>query len=294
MVRISLVAVVVTLVAAAVPALGVTRPASAIGPSACAWSPSPLPLPGNTVQGRVTAGDGGWLAGTAGSEEPNEPDQGVLWHRGRLRPAGLAFGLDTYLHAVNADGIAVGRVIGADGLSHAIRYRTGYEYLPETGGSSVALDVNVSGAVVGFDGARRLVVWPPEGGPAHELPLPDGAAPYRTAAIDNDGTVVAWAGKPDATGTLRLRGYSWHPDGTRTAAGGRRPRLPHRPSGRRDGRGVRGDDVVAPRPGHHTGGRCRRRRGEPGRHRRGNVEHRCEPGVDRGPCPATTFAAVWA
>jgi hypothetical protein len=165
----------------------------------------------------VTAGDGGWLAGTAGSEEPNEPDQGVLWHRGRLRPAGLAFGLDTYLHAVNADGIAVGRVIGADGLSHAIRYRTGYEYLPETGGSSVALDVNVSGAVVGFDGARRLVVWPPEGGPAHELPLPDGAAPYRTAAIDNDGAVVAWAGKPDATGTLRLRGYSWHPDGTRTA-----------------------------------------------------------------------------
>jgi hypothetical protein len=130
---------------------------------------------------------------------------------------GLAFGLDTTLHAVNAHGVAVGRVIGTDGLPHAIRYRAGYEYLPETGGSSTALDVNATGDVVGLDGARRLVVWPARGGPPRELPLPEGVAPYRTAAIDDDGTVAARTGQPDTTGTLRLRGYTWSPNGTRTA-----------------------------------------------------------------------------
>jgi hypothetical protein len=156
------------------------------------------------------------LAGTAGTEEPNDPDEGVLWRDGRLLSIGRAFGLDTYLTAVNPKGVAVGRVLGEDGQQHAIRYDGGYEYLLEEGGTSVALDINPAGDVVGVEDGSRLVVWQAKGGQKRELPLPKGVAPYRTAAIDDDGTVVAWAGRPDATDTLRLRGYAWHPNGTRT------------------------------------------------------------------------------
>jgi hypothetical protein len=187
-----------------------------IGPvrTGCDWVPELLPLPGDAVRGRVTAGAGEWFAGEAGGEEPGDPDQGVLWHDGRLTALGLAFGLDTALHAVNEDGVAVGTVTGADGLPHAVRYRHGrYEYLPSSGAASAALDVNGRGDVVGHDGGR-LVVWPAAGGPRF-LAVREGEAPYGSPAIDDDGTVVSRTGLLEGD-TMRWHGYAWPPSGART------------------------------------------------------------------------------
>lgn len=213
-----LLAVVVAVGVVSASAVDVVAPAAAVGPVWCEWTPAPLLLPANAVQGRVTGGDGDWLVGAAGSDEANDPDQGVLWRRGRLYALGLAFGLDTYLQAVSPGGVAVGRVTGADGYLHAVRYRDGqYEYLPATGGSSEALDINPRGDVVGYDGPSRLVVWPGSGGAARALSVPPGEAPYRSPAIDDDGTVVAWTGRIDERGRFLRRGYVWTPDGGRIA-----------------------------------------------------------------------------
>lgn len=213
-----LLAVVVAVGVATASALTVSSPAAAMGLARCEWTPDLLLLPANAVQGRVTGGDGDWLVGVAGSDLVNDPDQGVLWRRGRLYALGLAFGLDTYLQAVSPDGVAVGRVTGADGYRHAVRYRAGhYEYLPETGGSSDALDINPRGDVVGYDGPGRLVVWSGDGGAVRVLSMPPGEAPYRSPAIDDDGTVVAWAGRIDERGRFVQRGYVWTADGERVA-----------------------------------------------------------------------------
>jgi hypothetical protein len=207
---------VVVLTAVTVSAFALVAPAAAIGPvRPCMWSPALLPLPANTVDGMVTAGDGEWLAGVAGTDEPADPDQGVLWRRDRPVALGVAFGLDTYLHAVNPSGVAVGNVTGEDNLLHAIRHRGGgYEYLPVSGASSNAVDINPRGDVVGYDGPATLVVWS-AGGAARSLDLPAGENPYGWPAIDDDGTVVAWTGRFDANGTFRKHGYVWSPDGAR-------------------------------------------------------------------------------
>jgi hypothetical protein len=177
----------------------------------CEWKPEVLSLAEDTEQGKVTAGDGGWLSGVAWGESAG---QGVLWHDGRMTVLGAAFGLDTYLHAVNADGVAVGQVSG-DGSYHAIRYRHGgYEYLPETAGSSRALDVNAGGDTVGYDGATTIVVWQ-DGGSVRALPMPPGEFPSGWPVINDDGSVVAWTGSVDADGTFHRRGYTWAPAGTR-------------------------------------------------------------------------------
>lgn len=192
-----------------------------MGVARCEWTPDLLLLPANDIQGRVTGGDGDWLVGVTGSDLANDPDQGVLWRRGRLYALGLAFGLDTYLQAVNPDGVAVGRVTGVDGYRHAVRYRAGqYEYLPETGGSSEAVDINPRGDVVGYDGPR-LVVWPGAGGAARVLSMPPGEAPYGSPAIDDDGTVVAWVGRIDEGGRFKKGGYVWAPGGERIALASR-------------------------------------------------------------------------
>jgi uncharacterized membrane protein len=203
--------------AVAVAVLALVAPAAATGPvRPCVWSPSLLPLPTNTVDGMVTAGDGEWLAGVAGTAGPADPDQGVLWRRGRPVALGVAFGLDTYLHAVNPSGVSVGNVTGEDNQLHAIRHRAGeYEYLPVSGASSNAVDINSRGDVVGYDGPAALVVWPGGGGAARPLDLPAGEYPYGWPAIDDDGTVVAWTGRFDAGGTFRKHGYVWAPDGAR-------------------------------------------------------------------------------
>lgn len=192
-------------------AVVVVAPAAAVGPASgrCTWIPELLPLPPNSFGGRVTAGDGAWLAGVT-----YDPAEGLLWRDGRLVARGSAFDLDTELHAVNAAGVAVGNVTGQDGRRHAIRRVSEYEYLPETAGSSVALDVNARGETVGYDGAT-LVVWPPRG-PARALPIPEGYAPYGTPVIDDDGTVVARTGRVEG-GSMRWQGYVWAPSGARAA-----------------------------------------------------------------------------
>lgn len=190
----------------------VVSPAAAVGPVAgggCGWVPQLLPLPDNTFDGMVTAGDGAWLAGVG-----YDPDEGLLWYEGRLAAHESAFGLATKLTAVNADGVAVGNVAGQDGRWHAIRRVAAYEYLPETAGASVALDVNARGEAVGYDG-RELVVWPLEG-PTRVLVMPEGAAPYGNPAIDDDGTVVARTGRL-VDGVLRWQAYMWTPAGVRVA-----------------------------------------------------------------------------
>jgi hypothetical protein len=207
---------VIVLIAVTVSAVALVVPAAAIGPvRPCAWSPALLPLPANTVDGKVTAGGGEWLAGVAGSGEPGDPDQGVLWRRGWTVALGVAFGQDTYLQAVNPSGVAVGNVTGADNQLHAIRHRDGrYEYLPVSGESSNAVDINPRGDVVGYDGPATLVVWT-GGGAVRTLDLPAGEHPYGWPAIDDDGTVVAWTGRIDAGGTFHRSGYVWTPAGVR-------------------------------------------------------------------------------
>jgi hypothetical protein len=204
-------------VAAVVVAAGVSTPAvaaraAAMGPmrAGCEWVPDVLALPPDTFHGQVSAGAGEWFAGVAGADGPNEA---VRWRDGRVEPLGAAFGLDTKVTAVNDDGVVVGTVTGADGDTHAIRNDgTGFERLPETGGTSLALDVNTRGDVLGHDG-RRLVVWP-AAGPPRFLALPPGEAPYGYEAIDDDGTVAARLGYV-AAGALRWRGHAWTPTGTR-------------------------------------------------------------------------------
>lgn len=194
--------VVVVLCAAVVMTVG--APAAAVGParSGCEWTAELLPLPDDAFSGRVTGGGGEWFVGVADG-------QGVLWQDGRLVRAGRAFGLATELLAVNGQGVAVGSVTGGDGRQHAVRYAGGYEYLP----GSVAMDVNDSGAAVGYDGVA-LVVWP-AGGPARILAMPTGSGPLGRPAIDDDGTVVARAGWIEGR-RLRSRVYAWAPDGTRS------------------------------------------------------------------------------
>jgi hypothetical protein len=198
--------------------------AAAIVPvkSGCEWRPQVLPLPEGTVRGGVTAGDGEWFAGTASTADPADPEQGVLWHRGRLVPLGLAFGLDTHLHAVNPEGVAVGNVVDDNG-THAIRHgENGYEYLEETRGTSDAVDVNARGDVVGYDGPSTLVVWSADG-TRRTLPMPPGEYPYGRPSIDDDGTVALWTGRVGAGGTFEGRGYAYAQDGTRTRL------VPHHP-----------------------------------------------------------------
>lgn len=206
--------VVAALVAAEVSAPAVVAPAAAMGPvrGACEWVPDVLPLPPDAFDGRVSAGAGEWFAGVVGADGPTGA---VRWRDGRVEPLGAAFGMDTTVTAVNDDGVVVGAVTGSDGVSHAIRHGDGgFERLPESGGASVALDVNARGDVVGHDGGR-LVVWP-AAGPPRFPDLPEGEAPYGRAAIDDDGTVAARAGYV-ASGALRWRGYAWTPDGTRVS-----------------------------------------------------------------------------
>jgi probable HAF family extracellular repeat protein len=201
-------------VAAGVAAPAVVAPAAAVGPArgACAWTPDVLPLPDEAFHGRVTAGAGEWLAGVAGADGPNEA---VRWHDGDVEPLGPAFGLDTAVAAVNGNGVVVGTATTPDGVQHAFRHVGGrYERLPESGGSSTALDVNAQGDVVGQDGGR-LVVWPVTG-PPRFLDVPAGEAPYGRAAIDDDGTVAARTGHV-AAGALRWRTYAWTSGGTRAS-----------------------------------------------------------------------------
>lgn len=181
-----------------------TQPAT-LGQRACVWSADVLPLPHNAIEGRVTAGDGDWLAGATGA------GAALLWRDGRLVVLGRAFGLDTHLSAVNPGGVAVGYVTEADGARRAVRYRDGFEYLP---GGSEALDVDPEGTVVGYDGPT-LVVWT-AGGTRRTLPMPAGEYPFGRPSIDDDGTVVARTGKV-ADGTVRWRVHAWAPDGTRRA-----------------------------------------------------------------------------
>ncbi len=162
-------------------------------------------MPDNAFAGRVTGGGGEWFAGVA-------DDQGVLWRDGRLVMAGIAFDLTTELLAVNGNGLAVGDVLGADGRQHAVRYDNRYAYLPESRGSSVAMDVNGRGDIVGYDGAA-LVVW--SGTSTRFLDLPTGSIAYGRPAIDDDGTVVARTGWIDG-GRLRSQVFAWAPDGART------------------------------------------------------------------------------
>lgn len=177
---------------------------------ACEWVPDLLPLPDGTFHGRVTAGAGAWLAGVAGADGVN---QAVRWRDGEVELLGPAFGLHTAVTAVNEDGVVVGTVTGPEPAQHAFRYRGGrFERLPESGGSSTALDVNAHGDVVGHDGAR-LVVWP-AAGPPRVLAMPPGEAPYDRAAVDDDGVVVARTGYV-AAGALRWHVHAWTPDGTR-------------------------------------------------------------------------------
>jgi probable HAF family extracellular repeat protein len=214
-------------VAAGVSVPVVAAPAAAVGPArgACEWTPDVLPLPDSAFHGRVTAGAGEWLAGVVGAEGPNEA---VRWRDGEVEPLGPAFGLDTTVAAVNEHGVVVGTVTGQDGVQHAFRHRDGrYERLPESGGSSAALDVNARGDVVGHD-AGRLVVWPATG-PPRLLAVPPGEAPYGRAAIDDDGTVAARTGHV-AEGALRWRAYAWIP------AGGRRSLPPADVQDLRNGR----------------------------------------------------------
>ncbi|GAB1515991.1 hypothetical protein [Actinophytocola sp. KF-1] len=195
------------------PAMGSSlRSATGSGPAlrACEWAPDVLPLPDDAYYGRVTAGAGEWLAGIAGTDGVNEA---VRWRAGEVEPLGAAFGLHTAVTAVNEDGVVVGTVTGPDRTQHAFRHRGGrFERLPESGGSSTALDVNARGDVVGHDGSR-LVVWPATG-PPRVLAMPAGEAPYGRAAVDDDGVVAARTGYV-ADGALRWHGYTWTPDGTR-------------------------------------------------------------------------------
>ena len=197
----------------AVVGMSVVAPAAAVGPSraGCAWLPELLSLPANTVDGQVTGGDGAWLAGVA-----YDPDEGLLWRDGRLVMHGSAFELDTRFEAVNASGVAVGTVTGDDGRLHAIRFSGRFsgrfEYLPETAGRSLALDVNGRGEAVGYDGVA-LVVWS-AGGTARVLAMPPGAGPFGRPAIDEDGTVVARTGILDGA-VMRWQTYAWTPSGVR-------------------------------------------------------------------------------
>jgi hypothetical protein len=193
----------------AVVGMAVVAPAAAVGPSrvGCDWVPELLSLPANTVDGQVTGGGGAWLAGAA-----YDPDEGLLWRDGRLVVHGSAFDLDTRFEAVNPSGVAIGTVTGGDGRLHAIRYSGRFEYLPETAGRSLALDVNARGEVVGYDGVA-LVVWS-AGGTARVLAMPPGAGPFGRPAIDEDGTVVARTGILDGA-VMRWQTYAWTPSGER-------------------------------------------------------------------------------
>lgn len=194
----------VALVAVCVAAASVGAPPASLGRPACDWVADVLPLPHNMDGGRVTAGDGAWLAGSTGAGD------GVLWHDGRLVVLGRAFGLDTRLAAVNPEGVAVGSVTGPDGRPRAVRYRRGFEYLPN---GTAALDVNPDGEIVGYDGPT-LVVWSVDG-EQRRLPMPTGAQPFGDPSIDDDGTVVARTGRLATDGTVRWRLHAWTPDGTR-------------------------------------------------------------------------------
>ena len=227
--RVTAAASLAVVVAAGVAAPAVVAPATAMGPAqgsgprACEWAPDVLPLPDGAWYGRVTAGAGGWLAGVVGADGAN---QAARWRDGEVELLGsaaggpgdrfpdvTAFGLHTAVTAVNRDGVVVGTVTGPGRAQHAFRYRDGrFERLPETGGSSTALDVNAHGDVVGHDGSR-LVVWP-AAGPPRVLGMPPGEAPYGRAAVDDDGVVAARTGYV-AAGALRWHGYAWRPDGTR-------------------------------------------------------------------------------
>lgn len=201
-------------VAAGAAAPAVVASATAMGPAsgACEWTPDVLPLPDGAFHARVTAGAGEWLAGIAGADGVN---QAVRWHDGEVESLGAAFGLHTAVTGVNADGVVVGTVTGTDRAQHAFRFRDDrFERLPESGGSSTALDVNARGDVVGHDGSR-LVVWPATG-PPRFLDVPPGEAPYGRAAVGDDGVVAARTGYV-AAGALRWRGYAWTPDGARVS-----------------------------------------------------------------------------
>jgi probable HAF family extracellular repeat protein len=202
----------VVAVGASVPV--VVTPAAAVESArdTCAWAPEVLPLPEYAFHGRVTAGAGQWLAGVAGVDGPNEA---VRWRQGEVEPLGPAFGLDTAVTAVNEDGVVVGTATDPAGVQHAFRHHGGrFERLPESGGSSTALDINARGDVVGHDGSR-LVVWPVTG-PPRFLATPPGEAPYGRAAIDDDGTVAARTGHV-AAGALRWRAYAWARAGARSS-----------------------------------------------------------------------------
>lgn len=200
---------VLALAVVALAVMGAVAPTAAVSPprGGCVWTADLLPLPDNAFDGEVTAGDGTWLAGVTDGVD------GARWHDGRVERLGQAFGLDTTLHGINADGDAVGSVAGTDHRQHAVRYENGaYEYLPETAGSSTALDINERGEIAGYDGAA-LVVWPRRG-PARVLAMPPGAGLFGRPAIDDDGTVVARTGHVEG-GAMRWQEYVWTPAGTR-------------------------------------------------------------------------------
>jgi uncharacterized membrane protein len=186
--------------------VGVAAPTAAAESTACAWTPSALPIPAGAVTGTVVAGDGsgGYAGTTTDGSNYGKNNHAVVWKNGKVTDYGYLVD-PSYVKGVEIDGVNdAGTVVGiarrTDGNYNAIRSHNGrIERLPEPAGaySSSAKGINDKGDIVGNVGMVvdnilyfHPVMWPADQpGKVVELTgLPHASAV--ALGIDQDGTVL--------------------------------------------------------------------------------------------------------
>ncbi|HEX8627797.1 MAG TPA: hypothetical protein VF755_06475 [Catenuloplanes sp.] len=204
---------------------------------ACQWQWADLPVPSGVERATVTGTDGAdrfvghttrRVTGGIGIL-----DEGALWEQGTLRPLGAAYGLNTYLRAVNSAGVAVGYATDSrpGGVRFPVRHRDGrYEALPvPANATGSAAAINEKGDVLG-ETSGKVTVWPVDR-PGTTVTFNPSAGGYAEGVdIDEQGNVLGWLYGGEA--------FSWAPDGTHRL-------LTHsRPGTRLSPRAFSGDRII--------------------------------------------------
>lgn len=200
--------------------LTVAAPAQA-SPS-CTWSWTDLPVPPSlSSSAEIKGSDGHGTYVGMGWNNSSQHYEAVLWRNGSVRLLGAAFGADTTVWDVNAQGVVVGEAGGVP-----VRYRAGqWEHLPMPPGytNGVAAHINDNGDIAGSVGLIRAVLWPASG--SYEFLDVPAVTNYREpTGITSDGTVTLWASMAHehvSTGYFRTPNGTWtrvtHPNPNESA-----------------------------------------------------------------------------